>query len=71
MYKILFMKGVALKKNDKWVVKYPKYPTSNKIFDTEILEFVQEDQPLLDSKSDTYVEFTVVSVESKKLAKLI
>ena len=31
------MKGTLTKINDNWVVKYPKYPPTSKVYDTETL----------------------------------
>lgn len=78
------MKGIAIKQDDKWIVKYPKHPTSNKIFETLSIEFHPTDQEVIESMTDKVVNFKIVDEftnpelfkniswgDSQKMAKLI
>lgn len=63
------MKGIAFKTEDKWFVKYSKYPTSNKIFDTNTVEFDKSDYSTLENLESKSVNFKLIDFNQK--AKLI
>lgn len=59
------MTGIAFKLNDNWFVRYSKYPTSNKIFDTNIIEFDESDYLTLDNLQSKLVKFKLIDKKAK------
>lgn len=57
------MKGILTKNDNGWLVKYPKYPTSNKIFDTVSLPLHPYDVNICNAYGDYSVDWIGKEVE--------
>lgn len=51
------MKGILTKSNGEWVVKYPKYPTSQKIYETSTLPLHPRDVKTCNDYGDYSVDW--------------
>jgi hypothetical protein len=52
-------KGTLRKKDSKWIVRFPKYPESNKFFDWKEVPLCSEDQLKVTSNSESIEGKTV------------
>ncbi len=62
------MKGQITKEDNEWVIKYPKYPTSKKLFDWINLPIYEAN---ISYERGKIVDFEIVNDQSTLYAKII